>query len=104
VDIEQTHISVIDCFQSFLIVTHITITGTTKRFEVAYQLDKAKKSMTLTGNQTINFSDFNLQPPKKMGKLLKAKDALKIALCLKMESIVVYKELLNSSIQTVQIC
>ena len=65
----------------------IEIAGTTKRFEVAYQLNKEANNMTLTGNQAINFSDFNLQPPKKMGRLIKAKNELKVALCLKMELI-----------------
>lgn len=65
----------------------IEIAGKTKHFDITYHLNKSKNTMTLTGNQLINFSDFNLLPPKKLGKLIRVKDELKVALCLKMELI-----------------
>jgi len=65
----------------------LTITGVTKRFEICYQLSKAKNKMVLVGNQTIKFSDFKLEPPKRMGKLISAKDQLSVEFLLKMESV-----------------
>lgn len=65
----------------------LTITGVTKRFEICYQLSRDKNNMVLVGNQLINFSDFKLEPPKRMGKLISAKDQLSVAFLLKMESV-----------------
>lgn len=66
----------------------LTITGVTKQFEICYQLSRDKNTMVLVGNQTINFSDFKLDPPKRMGKLILAKDQLSVAFVLKMESVI----------------
>ena len=66
----------------------LTITGVTKQFEICYQLSRDKNTMVLVGNQTINFSDFKLEPPKRMGKLILAKDQLSVAFVLKMESVI----------------
>lgn len=65
----------------------IELAGKIKRFQISYLLNANKNQMILSGTQAINFSDFNLQPPKKMGKLIKAKDKLEVALYLKMELI-----------------
>lgn len=65
----------------------IELAGQTKCFQIEYQLKTLKNMMILSGNQFINFSDFNLQPPTKMGRLIKAKDKLEVALYLKMELI-----------------
>lgn len=65
----------------------LTIAGVTKRFEISYQLIRDQNNMVLVGNQTINFSDFKLEPPKRMGKLILAKDQLSVAFLLKMESV-----------------
>ncbi|WP_316766438.1 YceI family protein [Pedobacter frigiditerrae] len=63
----------------------IVIAGVAKRFEICYQLKMKNNSLELIGLQPINFSDFNLSPPKKMGKLIQAKDQLIVAFSLKME-------------------
>ena len=63
----------------------INIAGVPKRFEICYQLKMKNTSMELIGLQPINFSDFNLVPPKKIGKLIQAKDQLIVAFFLKME-------------------
>ncbi|WP_316784134.1 YceI family protein [Pedobacter frigiditerrae] len=63
----------------------IVIAGVAKRFEICYQLKMKNNSLELIGLQPINFSDFNLSPPKKMGKLIQAKDQLIVAFLLKME-------------------
>ncbi|RZK57753.1 MAG: YceI family protein, partial [Pedobacter sp.] len=63
----------------------IVIAGVAKRFEICYQLKMKNNSLELIGFQPINFSDFNLIPPKKIGKLIQAKDQLIVAFLLKME-------------------
>ena len=68
-------------------LVEIEIAGTAKRFEITYELDVAKGKITLNGSQAIRFSDFNLQPPKKMGRLVKAKDELRVVFDLKMEQV-----------------
>lgn len=68
-------------------IIEIELAGKAKCFQIEYQLNANKNLMILSGIQSINFSDFNLQPPKKMGKLIKAKDKLEVALYLKMELI-----------------
>jgi hypothetical protein len=67
-------------------LVEIEIAGTTKRFEISYQLSKDKNTMLFTGRQLINFSDFRLVPPRKMGKLIQAKDQLVVVFFLKMEA------------------
>ncbi|TKC12388.1 YceI family protein [Pedobacter polaris] len=59
-------------------IVEIEIAGVKKKFEISYQLKNNKDQITLLGCQTINFSDFNLTPPKKMGKLIQAKDKLSV--------------------------
>ncbi|MEJ5995260.1 YceI family protein [Pedobacter sp. Du54] len=66
-------------------LVEIEIAGIAKRFEIDYQLSFDKNTMYFTGCQLINFSDFKLEPPKKMGKLIQAKDQLKVVFFLKME-------------------
>ena len=68
-------------------LVEISIAGVTKRFEINYQLSIDKNAITLTGNHMINFSDFNLVPPKKIGKLIQAKDELAVLFTLKMEPV-----------------
>jgi hypothetical protein len=63
----------------------IELAGKSKSFPIEYQLSISKNKMILRGNQSINFSDFNLHPPTKMGKLIKVKDKLDVALYLNME-------------------
>ena len=65
----------------------ITIAGVSKRFEISYQLAMDNNSMKLLGTQAINFSDFNLTPPKKMGKLVRANDQLAVVFNLNLKAI-----------------
>ncbi|WP_316847690.1 YceI family protein [Pedobacter psychrodurus] len=65
----------------------ITLSGILKRFEICYQVNVKQGLMELTGQQPINFSDFNLIPPKKMGRLIQAKDQLVVIFFLKMEQV-----------------
>ena len=65
----------------------IEIAGVEKRFEISYQFNIDKKKIMLMGSQAINFSDFSLLPPKKMGKLIMAKDQLVVVFYLKLEAV-----------------
>lgn len=65
----------------------IEIAGVEKRFEISYQFNIDKNKMMLMGSQAINFSDFSLLPPKKMGKLIMAKDQLVVVFYLKLEAV-----------------
>jgi hypothetical protein len=67
-------------------VVELTIAGVGKRFEIDYALAKDKKMLVLTGAHPILFSDFKLEPPKKLGKIIQAKDQLIITFLLKMEA------------------
>ncbi|RYE58134.1 MAG: YceI family protein [Sphingobacteriales bacterium] len=67
-------------------VVELTIAGVGKRFEIDYALARDKKILVLTGAHPILFSDFNLEPPKKLGKIIQAKDQLIVTFLLKMEA------------------
>lgn len=65
----------------------IELAGTRKRMEVNYQISEdAKKTIHLLGSRDINFSDFNLTPPRKLGGMIKTEDKLKVAFHLKMKA------------------
>lgn len=65
----------------------IMLSGVLRKFEICYQINAKRGLMELTGQQTINFSDFHLIPPKKMGRLIQAKDQLVVIFFLKMEQV-----------------
>ena len=57
----------------------IEIAGVSKHFEIKYQIDRDdQKTIHLVGSRVINFSDFNLVPPKKLGGMIKTKDELSV--------------------------
>jgi len=65
----------------------IEIAGVSKRFEVNYQLTQDdQKNIHLLGSRAINFSDFNLVPPKKLGGMIKTKDQLDVDFQLNMKA------------------
>jgi hypothetical protein len=69
-------------------LVNIELAGTNKRFEINYQiLIDAQKTIHLLGTQDINFSDFNLIPPRKLGGMIKTNDRLTVAFHLKMKCI-----------------
>lgn len=66
----------------------IEIAGVRKRFDVNYTMSMAENGeINLSALRDINFSDFNLTPPRKMGRLVQAKDKLSVALSLRMKVI-----------------
>lgn len=65
----------------------IELAGTRKRMEVNYQISEdAQKIIHLLGSRDINFSDFNLTPPRKLGGMIRTEDKLKVAFHLKMKA------------------
>ena len=60
----------------------IEIAGKAKNFVGVYELAKHKDKMVFKGTQSVNFSDFELKPPVKVGRLIKAKDGLTIVFTL----------------------
>ncbi len=65
----------------------IEIAGVSKRFEVNYQITQTdEKSMQLLGSRDVNFSDFKLVPPKKLGGMISTKDQLSVGFQLNMKA------------------
>jgi hypothetical protein len=66
----------------------IEIAGVKKRFEVNYQISEdAQKTIHLLGLRDINFSDFNLIPPRKLGGMIQTRDKLSVNFHLKIKTI-----------------
>ncbi len=62
----------------------IQLAGTAKRYKVNYQISAdGKKFIHLVGSRDVNFSDFNLTPPKKLGGMVRSKDKLSVVFNLK---------------------
>lgn len=58
---------------------NIELAGVNKRFEVDYQFKpESANSATLIGTRKINFSDFNLVPPRKIGGMIQTNDELNV--------------------------
>jgi hypothetical protein len=67
---------------------NIELAGVSKRFAINYQINiDDKKVIHLLGSRNINFSDFNLIPPRKLGGMIKTNDQLTVAFHLKMKAI-----------------
>ena len=66
----------------------ITIAGVKKCYVVNYEIaEDAEKVIHLLGSKELNFSDFNLVPPRKLGGMIKTNDQLSVAFHLKMKTI-----------------
>jgi hypothetical protein len=69
-------------------LVNINLAGVNKRFEINYQISQdAQKVIHLLGSRDLNFSDFNLIPPTKLGGMIKTKDKLTVTFHLKMKTI-----------------
>lgn len=68
-------------------IVDIGLAGVSKKFEINYlfTLDE-KQQVHLKGDQKIHFSDFNLNPPSKLGGMIKAKDELFVEFKLNLKS------------------
>ncbi|MES2107738.1 MAG: YceI family protein [Bacteroidota bacterium] len=68
-------------------MVNIEIAGVSKRFEVNYQVtEDAQNIIHLGGARDINFSDFNLIPPRKLGGMIKTRDKLSVEFHLNMKA------------------
>jgi hypothetical protein len=66
----------------------IEIAGVKKLYDVAYHISIDNDNViNLLGSREVNFSDFKLLPPHKLGGIIKTKDQLTVAFHLKMKSI-----------------
>lgn len=74
--------------QSIKGLVSIELAGVTKQYQVDYRfIPDGTKSLTLIGNRQVNFSDFDLTPPKKAGGMIKTKDELDVEFNLKLKVI-----------------
>jgi hypothetical protein len=69
-------------------LVNIEIAGVSKRFEVNYQITRdEQKVIHLLVSRDINFSDFNLIPPRKLGGMIKTNDRLSVDFKLNIKTI-----------------
>lgn len=60
-------------------IVAIELAGASKKFEVNYRISMDGKNIIhMLGSQRIRFSDFHLRPPRKLGGMIKADDALDV--------------------------
>lgn len=60
-------------------VVDIELAGVIKQFELLYEVSPASNnSFCLTGTRDVNFSDFNLKAPRKLGGMIRTNDKLTI--------------------------
>lgn len=58
---------------------NIELAGVTKRYEVDYKfIRQGKDSLIMVGTRKVNFSDFNIIPPRKIGGLIKTHNELNV--------------------------
>ncbi|WP_132053635.1 YceI family protein [Pseudocnuella soli] len=69
-------------------MVHIELAGVSKQFEVAYKVVAADRGvLNLIGSQQVNFSDFNIAPPRKLGGMIKTNNELNVVFDLKIKVI-----------------
>jgi hypothetical protein len=57
----------------------IELAGAVKRFEINYQyVMSADNNLKLIGSKKVNFSDFNIIPPKRLGGMIKTNNELDV--------------------------
>jgi hypothetical protein len=67
-------------------VVDISLSGVTKRFEIDYLFTiDSQQGLHLKGERNVNFSDFHLTPPSKLGGIIKAKDQLGVEFVLNLK-------------------
>ncbi|MRX46251.1 YceI family protein [Pedobacter puniceum] len=60
-------------------LVQIELAGVSKKFQVDYQLiPSGANALQLKGLKEIKFSDFNIEPPRKIGGMIKTNDELDI--------------------------
>lgn len=67
-------------------VVSIELAGITKKYEVDYKfISDGTKSLNLIGSRKVNFSDFNIIPPRKLGGMIQTNNELTVEFNLKMK-------------------
>jgi len=67
-------------------IVTIELAGVSKRFEVDYRfIPDGPHMLTLVGTKQVNFSDFNITPPTKLGGIIKTKNELNVEFDLKVK-------------------
>ena len=60
-------------------IVNIELAGVVKKVKVNYRITTdAQQVIHLVGKQTVNFSDFNLKPPKRLAGMVRANDLLNV--------------------------
>lgn len=66
----------------------IELAGVTRRFEINYNIAPSDNTtINLIGERKVNFSDFNIIPPKKLGGMIKTNNELNVIFNLKIKVI-----------------
>ena len=65
----------------------IKIAGITKRFDICYEFESLDNTLQLRGSQIVNFSDFKLTAPQRLGKLVKTNDQLSVIFELRLKMV-----------------
>jgi 3D (Asp-Asp-Asp) domain-containing protein len=69
-------------------LVHIELAGVSKQFEVAYKVVAADKGVLhLVGSQQVQFSDFHITPPRKLGGMIKTNNELAVVFDLRIKVI-----------------
>jgi hypothetical protein len=64
----------------------IQLAGVMKRFEINYQYTStADNSLRLIGTKRVQFSDFNIDPPKRLGGMIKTNNELDVEFMLNLK-------------------
>lgn len=67
-------------------VVIIELAGVSKRYEVDYNIaSSANNYINLVGSREVNFSDFNIQPPRKLGGMIRTENQLSVVFNLRMK-------------------
>jgi len=69
-------------------LVNIELAGVIKRYEVSYKFYMDDRMIIhLIGDRSVNFSDFKLTPPRKLGGIIRANDNLDVEFGLNLKSI-----------------
>jgi len=64
----------------------IELAGVSKQFDVDYTVAAVDKyNLNLVGSRQINFSDFNITPPRKLGGMIRTNNELSVVFNLRMQ-------------------
>ncbi len=67
---------------------NIELAGVSKTFEVDYKVISAENTyIHLVGSQVVNFTDFNITPPKKLGGMIRTNNKLSVEFNVRMKVI-----------------